>query len=46
MKEPVTDTIKKGGFDNVFPATEIGEQDISVINKKLAIKDTKKELEK
>ena len=46
MKEPVTETIKKGGFDNVFPETDFGEQDISVINKKLAIKDTKKELEK
>ena len=45
LKEPVTDTIKKGGFDKVFPAS-LSDQNISEINKRLLIQDTKKELEK
>ena len=45
LKDPVSENIKKGDFDKVFPASET-DQDISDINKKLGIQDTKKELEK
>lgn len=45
LKDPISTRIKRGHFGKIFPETDT-QQDIADINKKLAIQETKKDIEK